>query len=347
MKKKLRILVIIFSFSIGFSTCIFAGEVKYCIADIPAQLLKDAKAVVRNEEIVVEIKSDFKIVQNVKYAITILNKNGKVNAYFMQPYTKNMKISNIKSKLYDKSGAEIKKNGGCKIEDYAMITWATTYSDLRIKAIDPEQYEYPFTVEYSYEVTSSEDIQFPGWDPVKDFNVSVEKSKYTLMVPPQAHWRNFEHNVPVQVQVLNTPESKIYTWELTNQEALRDENFCPALMDISPHVFISPSKVNVEGVEGEFDTWTGFGLWIYQLNKGRNNLPEETKTKIRKLTEGISDEHSKIKVLYEFMQNKTRYVSVQVGIGGFQPFDAETVDRLSYGDCKALSNYMKSILEVA
>ncbi len=348
MKHNFLILSCLLTLFIGISEYTFAGdEIKYRVADIPKALLKDAKAVVRSENIQVKIISDAKLVQKVFYAITILNKNGASNANFMHPYTSDMKVSSIKAKMYDESGEEIKKKGGFDILDYAMISEGTTYADHRIKAILPENLVYPYTIEYTYDVTFSDVIQFPGWHPVEDFNVAIEKSKYTLMVSKQSNCRYYEKNITSKMEAQKTDEFDIYNWEVNNLPALADENFCPALADISPVVLIAPTRVKVEGYAGNFDTWKGFGLWISQLNKDRNNLDDETKVKIQKMVAGITDERAKIKMLYEYMQNKTRYVSIQVGIGGFQPFDAETVNRLSYGDCKALSNYMKSILEVA
>ncbi len=47
------------------------------------------------------------------------------------------------------------------------------------------------------------------------------------------------------------------------------------------------------------------------------------------------------------MQNKTRYIFVAIGIGGWQPMQADDVRKKSYGDCKALSNYMKTLLDAA
>lgn len=348
MKLKFIISILIIIAVQGFSTFLRAGgDIKYRVADIPKALLKDAKAVVRNEDIMVEIKSNGKLVQSVKYAITILNKNGEDNGYFQHPYDKNMKVSGIKAQLYDELGKEFKKKGGFETLDYAMISSGSIYDDNRIKAINPEQYEYPYTIEYTYDVTYSGVIQYPGWFPVSDFNVAVEKSKFTLIVSKQSVCRYYEKNIVSKVQTSGTAESNIYTWTLTDKPAYKDENFSPSLSDFVPMVLLSPSQINVEGFEGNIETWKGFGEWINELNKGRDNLNEEAKYKIKKLVEGITDERAKIKILYEYMQNKTRYVSVSVGIGGFQPFDAETVDRLSYGDCKALSNYMKSILEVA
>jgi hypothetical protein len=346
MKLNTIVITWILVICLGSSTGLYAGEVKYKVADIPKQLLKDAKAVVRNEEITIEIKSDAKLVQKVKYAITILNKNGDSDANFMHPYDKNVKVSNIKAQIYDAYGIEFKKKGGFDILDYAMISEGTTYSDERIKAINPEHYIYPYTIEYTYEITISETIQFPGWHPFNDYNVAVEKSKFTLIISKQANCRYFEQNISNKVQIQNTPDNTIYTWELNDITAYPDENLCPALEDITPVVLIAPSVVNVEGYAGNFETWKGIGLWINQLLEGKDNLNDDTKAKIKKITEGITDDRAKIKKLYEYMQNKTRYVSIQEGIGGFQPFDAATVDRLSYGDCKALSNYMRSILSV-
>ncbi|MCF8231272.1 MAG: hypothetical protein K9J27_03705 [Bacteroidales bacterium] len=88
------------------------------------------------------------------------------------------------------------------------------------------------------------------------------------------------------------------------------------------------------------------GLWNKKLQKERDDLPEATRQKIKELTSGLESNRSKVKAVYRYMQNHCRYVSIQLGIGGWQPFEASFVDSKGYGDCKALTYYTKSLLEV-
>jgi hypothetical protein len=63
------------------------------------------------------------------------------------------------------------------------------------------------------------------------------------------------------------------------------------------------------------------------------------------MTDTIKTDKDKARFLYNYMQKSMRYVGIQLGIGGYKPFPATFVDEKKYGDCKALSNYMRALLK--
>ena len=65
------------------------------------------------------------------------------------------------------------------------------------------------------------------------------------------------------------------------------------------------------------------------------------------MTDGLKSNREKIARLYQYLYDNTRYVSIQLGIGGYQPATAEEVYTKGFGDCKGLSNYMVSLLREA
>jgi hypothetical protein len=89
------------------------------------------------------------------------------------------------------------------------------------------------------------------------------------------------------------------------------------------------------------------GKFQFALNTKRDDLPENMVQKVKELTQGLTNDAEKVKVLYEFLQKNTRYISIQMGLGGWQPFTASYVAQKGYGDCKALTNYMHSLLNAA
>ena len=80
---------------------------------------------------------------------------------------------------------------------------------------------------------------------------------------------------------------------------------------------------------GEYTNWKEFGAWMNAtLLKNRDILKQATKDKVLALVEGVTAPLEKAKIVYEYMQNKTRYISVQVGIGGWEPIAANEVDEV-------------------
>jgi hypothetical protein len=66
---------------------------------------------------------------------------------------------------------------------------------------------------------------------------------------------------------------------------------------------------------------------------------------IGRMTAQCHGTRDKIDTLYHWLQQNMRYVSVQLGIGGWQSFEAAYVEKNRFGDCKALSTFMKGMLK--
>lgn len=328
-----------------FTYTLATKGVSYSAADIPKELKENARSVVRSMEEVFEIKSLHSASLKVTYVITILNKNGLEDAIFKENYDKFSKISGIKGRIFDASGVLIKKISSDDIIDHSAISGYSVYEDRRAKYIDPKVLTIPFTVEYTYEKSFSEIYAYPPWVPQEDYNIAVEKSSFKVIIPNKLSFRYYENKLPKSVSQSVDKENNIYYWELTNLKAIEKEYFSVSFKEIFPFVLSAPSEFEFEGYKGNLSSWDKIGMWVSDLGKGKDKLTDEAIKTAQDLVANTNDDIEKAKKIYAYMQNRTRYVSIQIGIGGLQPFDASTVHRLAYGDCKALTNYLKALLK--
>src|SRR3569833_4398325 len=82
------------------------AQSNYAASLISKNLLPYASAVVRNEEITIEIKDLDNVTYHLKKAITVLNKNGDDIAHMAVFYNKSVSIKNIKGAAYDEYGKQ-------------------------------------------------------------------------------------------------------------------------------------------------------------------------------------------------------------------------------------------------
>jgi len=339
--------LIIITFCILASVIPANAQQNYDASLIPKELLPYASVVIRNKEENIEVRGLDNTIYHVKEVITVLNKNGDDMAHIVIEHDKGRTIKYIKGLVYNSYGKQIGKFNESDFDDVSASDGFSLFNDIRLKHYLPSVTEYPYTLVYEYEVHLKQTLDFPKWEPDPYPGVAVEKSSFTFSCNPDFNIRYKEINIPNKV-VLNTDKEGLntYTWEAGNLKALKDEPFSPYPGNYLTSVSLTPEKFTYYGFSGSFTNWKDLGKWEYdKLVANRQELPAETIEHIKEITKDIPDPKLKAKKIYEYMQRKTHYISVQVGIGGYQPFLASDVDQQNYGDCKALVNYTQALLK--
>ena len=323
------------------------GDDDYAVAKISPLLRINADAVLRLEQISFEVISTKEAVERNHYVITILNENGDDWADFSEYYDKLRQINSIEGFLYDANGKLLKKVKTKDLQDISGVSEISLMEDNRIKKHNFYYKVYPYTIEYDVVITYNNTFHFPGWIPQGNEKFSVEKSSYSITCPADYQFRFKAFNYSGEPVVTFDKNKKTTTWTAQNMPAITKEVYAPLWQEITTMVIAGPTQFQVGSYTGNMMNWKEFGKFINDLNDGRDQLPPNVKQTIHQLADGIPDPKMKVQALYEFMQKNTRYISIQLGIGGWQPFDASYVATKGYGDCKALSNYMHSILKEA
>lgn len=311
---------------------------------IPKELKEDANSVIRFENTSIELKSQRDMTIKFETAITIFNKLADDYADVTLYYDKRRAIKSVKVIIYDAMGNELEKIKKSDFKDYSA-TGGSLYSDSRLIHYNYTPTTYPYTVFYTYQLKTSNTAFIRNWTYSSNYCQSIQKATYSFKYPLDIKLSKSEQNFE-GFEIKKTEKEGMLSYEIENIGAIKWEPYVPLLRDFLPTARLGVDKFNLEGVDGEAKNWQEFGKWYYKnLIQSRMDLPESTKNEIKKLTLDIEDPIEKTKKVYEYVQDKVRYVSIQVGVGGFEPMLASEVDKLSYGDCKGLTNYTSALLK--
>jgi hypothetical protein len=326
---------------------VFSQGSFYTSFSIPDNLKQNANAVIRSNVVSIELKSSNDMQVTKKMIVTILNKEGykSIDAYVY--YDDNVKIKDLEVLIFDNLGKEIKKIKKNDFKDVSAVDGGTLYSDSRVKYLEYTPITYPYTMEFTSVVSTSNTAFIQSFMPINDYFVSVENSSYEITYPENITIRKKEKQLDAISLEKEDVTGRLF-YKVENLEAIKPEDYGALFRDLAPRVLVASNEFSLEGIESKVENWNDFGKWMYHdLIKDTHDLPASTISMVKDLVKNDTNDIDKAKKIYQYVQDKTRYISVQVGIGGWKPYNASEVDKLGYGDCKALTNYTMALLNAA
>lgn len=317
-------------YALGFSTSMQGQRVHAIVED----MLDDVNCLNNHRQI-----------WRKEYTIRLINENAKDMASFVLDCDNTHQLSKFSMNISDATGHVVRKvkKGELKVTAYNpdMVSNAMRYY------FNYEPTSYPVIINVQMEVEITGGIaSFPSFQPITTYQTEVRHAQYRLLTPADMKVHFITQHLSSPVTTTPQPNGNTLTAiEIKDLPALQREPLSLPIYERLPMAWFVPETFSLYKTYGSTRSWKEFGQWQYGLLQGRNQLPESLKNQLLELTSNCNTPREKIERLYQFLRQTTRYVSIQLGIGGWQPATAENVYKTGMGDCKGLTNYMKAMLE--
>ena len=131
-------------------------------------------------------------------------------------------------------------------------------------------------------------------------------------------------------------DNHVYRFVAENTEPIVPENDMPPFSEVAAHVHVST-----------YESWNDLARWYWGLAKDQFAADDEIRALTKKLTEGLTDPRDKVRAIYGWVVQRTRYVALEFGIYGFKPRRASQTLARGWGDCKDKATLIVTMLREA
>lgn len=165
----------------------------------------------------------------------------------------------------------------------------------------------------------------------------IGHAEYVLITPKSRAFYFNKPNVPgLQSKVEEKADQKIWRFTAENVPPLEPEPLMPPLGETLGHVHVSTYK-----------SWDDMGRWYWGLVRDQFTIDDEVRRRVADITKGLTDDKQKVRAIYDFVVQKTRYVALEFGIHGFKPYRCSQIFARGFGDCKDKATLIVAMLKEA
>lgn len=341
-----KLLIILIGFVLANPIFCFSQQnLSFSYDDLDKEFISNSHLITIEKNVEVEILNQNISKERVTEIVLIKDEEGLSSFVPGTYYDQLSKLDSIRIELFDAEGHFIRNIYQEYFYDIALADGFSLYNDDRLKLAVIHHKKFPFFAKIEFSKTNDYTIFIPSFMPLENEDHKVVATQYVIKVPEYITLNHYEENLHLYTIEKKIEKNKIiYSGKNLIAPILEEMNY--RYKESLPKVSFSIDKFSLAKVNGTAKNWNELAVW-YHTNflKDLDSLPITTVQLMKKLTKDAQSELEKVQIIFDYVQKNTRYISIQAGIGGWKPFSAMDVDRFKYGDCKALTNYTKALLQ--
>jgi hypothetical protein len=201
------------------------------------------------------------------------------------------------------------------------------YSDRKVKRVSISGVAPGTLVDYSY--TREELKPFLTGDFFQSWSVStgltVRRSRFIVDVPASLAVRFHERNLNFPRRTQDVGGRKVYTWVAADVARLKGEPYAADSNDVQMQIALSSPL-----------RWQDIGGWYARIARDRYSLGAAATSKLSEqlVKAAPKTRDDTVRAVQRWVAQDIRYVSIALGLGGYQPRSPDTVVVSGFGDCK-------------